>query len=156
MNVPSVVLVTGASGGIGKACAEYLAGRGFHVYGTSRRAVEEPAEAGRPVMIRMDITDSQSVAEGVRLVLEREGRLDAVVNNAGALVVGPIEDVPIAEIEKNVQTNCLGAVARLQGGDSPHAGAGGRKDHQRQLGGWRHRSCLRGHLQHGEVRAGRE
>ena len=125
MNAPSVVLVTGASGGIGKACAEYLAGRGFHVYGTSRRAAEKPAEAGRLVMIRMDITDSRSVAEGVRLVREREGRLDAVVNNAGALVVGPIEDVPIAEVEKNVQTNCLGAlrvcqavipVMRAQGG----------------------------------------
>jgi NAD(P)-dependent dehydrogenase (short-subunit alcohol dehydrogenase family) len=114
MNVPSVVLVTGASGGIGKACAEYLAGKGFHVYGTSRRAAETPSPSGRLVMIRMDITDSRSVAEGIRLVHEREGRVDAVVNNAGALVVGPVEDVPIAEVEKNVQTNCLGALRVCQ------------------------------------------
>jgi NAD(P)-dependent dehydrogenase (short-subunit alcohol dehydrogenase family) len=114
MNVPSVVLVTGASGGIGKACAEYLAGKGFRVYGTSRRAPEKPASAERVVMIRMDITDSRSVAEGIRLVHEREGRLDAVVNNAGAGVVGPIEDVPVDEAEKNVQTNCLGALRVCQ------------------------------------------
>ena len=114
MNVPSVVLVTGASGGIGKACAEYLAAKGFHVYGTSRRAAEKPSQAGGLVMIRMDITDSRSVAEGVRLVYEREGRIDAVVNNAGALVVGPLENVPIAEVEKNVQTNCLGALRVCQ------------------------------------------
>jgi NAD(P)-dependent dehydrogenase (short-subunit alcohol dehydrogenase family) len=114
MNVPSVVIVTGASGGIGKACAQYLAGRGFHVYGTSRRAEQEPATTGGLVMIRMDVTDSRSVAEGVRLVQQREGRVDAVVNNAGALVVGPIEDIPIAEVEKSVQTNCLGALRVCQ------------------------------------------
>jgi NAD(P)-dependent dehydrogenase (short-subunit alcohol dehydrogenase family) len=125
MNLPSVVLVTGASGGIGKACAEYLAAKGFHVYGTSRRAAETPSSAGSLVMIRMDVTDSRSVTEGIRLVQQREGRIDAVVNNAGALVVGPIEDVPIEDVERNVQTNCLGAlrvcqavipVMRAQGG----------------------------------------
>jgi short-subunit dehydrogenase len=65
-------------------------------------------------MIRMDITDSRSVTEGIRLVQEREGRIDAVVNNAGDLLVGPIEDIPIAEAEKSVQTNCLGALRVCQ------------------------------------------
>jgi NAD(P)-dependent dehydrogenase (short-subunit alcohol dehydrogenase family) len=114
MRAPAVVVVTGASTGIGKACAEYLAGRGFHVYGTSRRAAEEPAPAGSLVMIRMDITDSRSVTEGIRRVQEHEGRIDAVVNNAGALLVGPIEDIPIGEVEKSVQTNCLGALRVCQ------------------------------------------
>ena len=114
MKVPSVVIVTGASGGIGKACAQYLAGKGYHVYGTSRRAAEEWTATEGLVMIRMDVTDSRSVADGVRRVHDREGRVDAVVNNAGALVVGPLEDIPMAEAEKNVQTNCLGALRVCQ------------------------------------------
>jgi len=105
-----VVMVTGASGGIGKACAEYLGKRGYRVYGTSRGAPEGTADTGSFSMVRMDVTDPASVARAVGLVADREGRIDAVVNNAGYHAVGPLESVPIDEIEKSWRTNCLGAI----------------------------------------------
>ena len=105
-----VVMVTGASGGIGKACAEYLGKRGFRVYGTSRGAAEGITDAGSFSMVRMDVTAPASVAGAVGLVAGREGRIDAVVNNAGYHAVGPLECVPVEEIEKSWRTNCLGAI----------------------------------------------
>ncbi len=114
MRAPAVVLITGASTGIGKACAQYLAARGFRVYGTSRRAAESPALSGAFHMVRMDVTDSASVARCVAAVAEREGRIDVLVNNAGAAMVGPIEDIPIDDAETNVRTNCLGALRVCQ------------------------------------------
>lgn len=77
----SVVLVTGASRGIGRACADELAWRGYRVYGTSR----DPAPAGEIAfrLLRMDAGDDESVNRAVRTVLDAEGRIDALVNNAG-------------------------------------------------------------------------
>jgi NAD(P)-dependent dehydrogenase (short-subunit alcohol dehydrogenase family) len=110
MDIPKVVLITGASTGIGKACAEFLANRGYRVYGTSRRSPESPTPTGTYTMIRMDITDTGSVQRGVDVVAQREGRIDAVFNNAGAHLVGPIEDISIEEAERNLQTNFFGAL----------------------------------------------
>ena len=110
MDVPRVVLITGASTGIGKACAEYLGEKGYRVYGTSRRSPESPTPARAFTMIRMDVTDTASVQRGMDLIMEREGRIDAVFNNAGTHVVGPIEDISIEEAETNVQTNFFGAL----------------------------------------------
>ena len=77
-----VALVTGASSGIGEAAARALVGAGFTVYGTSRRAT--PGETrGDVVFLPLDVTDDESVAEAVREVLERSGRIDVLVNNAG-------------------------------------------------------------------------
>jgi NAD(P)-dependent dehydrogenase (short-subunit alcohol dehydrogenase family) len=81
-----VVLVTGASSGIGLACATHLAGRGYRVYGTSRRA--GTGRAGTVAMLVADVSDDHSVERAVAAVLEREGRLDIVVNNAGMGIAG--------------------------------------------------------------------
>ena len=105
-----VVMVTGASGGIGKACAEHLGKRGFRVYGTSRGAADGISKAGSFSMVRMDVTDPASVAGAVGLVAGREGRVDAVINNAGYHAVGPLECMSLDEIEKSWKTNCLGAI----------------------------------------------
>jgi len=124
MPAAKVVIVTGASGGIGKACAAYLGAHGYNVYGTSRSAGDEIEESGAFPMVRMDVTDPESVARGIGIVMQREGRLDAVVNNAGLHVVGPVECVSIGDIERCWRTNCLGAmlvcrevlpIMRLQG-----------------------------------------
>lgn len=111
MSGSKVVLITGASSGIGKACAEYLARRGYRVYGTSRRASPEVGlvPAGF-TLIRMDVRDDESVAQGIRLIMEREGRLDVVVNNAGITMVGPIEDFTLDEAKSLFETNFWGAL----------------------------------------------
>src|SRR3984885_12916258 len=104
-----VVLVTGASSGIGLACATHLAGRGFRVYGTSRRAASASAHLGNVTMLTADVTDDRSVERAVAAVLEREGRLDIVVNNAGMGIAGPVENTSIEEAKRQLDVNFFGA-----------------------------------------------
>jgi NAD(P)-dependent dehydrogenase (short-subunit alcohol dehydrogenase family) len=107
-----VVLITGASSGIGLACGKHLAERGFRVYGTSRRG-----EAGTPAplpqamtMIPMDVTSEPSVNDAVREVASREGRLDIVVNNAGFGYAGPVEFSTAEEARRQFDVNVFGVL----------------------------------------------
>jgi NAD(P)-dependent dehydrogenase (short-subunit alcohol dehydrogenase family) len=102
-----VVLVTGASSGIGLACATLLAGRGFRVYGTLRRAATGPV--GNVTMLTADVTNDQSVDQVVAEVLDRERRLDIVVNNAGMGIAGPVENTSIEEAKSQLEVNFFGA-----------------------------------------------
>ncbi|REK07438.1 MAG: SDR family NAD(P)-dependent oxidoreductase [Planctomycetota bacterium] len=103
-----VVLVTGASSGIGQACALHLAERGFRVFGTSRQV---SGEAEGPLeRVPMDVDDDASVDSGVAAVLEKAGRLDAVINNAGYSLAGPVEDTTIAEAKAQLETNFFGVL----------------------------------------------
>jgi NAD(P)-dependent dehydrogenase (short-subunit alcohol dehydrogenase family) len=101
-----VVLVTGASSGIGLACARYLGERGFRVYGISRR----PAPS-TPVVTSLiaDVTDGRSVERAIAAVVAREGRLDIVVNNAGMGIAGAVEDTSIEDARRQLDVNLLGA-----------------------------------------------
>jgi NAD(P)-dependent dehydrogenase (short-subunit alcohol dehydrogenase family) len=101
-----IVLVTGASSGIGRACAEYLAARGYRVYGASRRA-----EAGALVeAVRMDVRDDASVRDAVAAVIAREGRIDVVVNNAGIALAGAVEDTSLEEARQQFEVNFFGVL----------------------------------------------
>lgn len=105
----SVVLITGASSGIGKACAEYLARKGYQVFGTSRHAPQNPEMSPTGLtLFRMDVNDDRSVQEGVAFVLQRAGRLDAVVNNAGFGIAGSVEDTSVEEAKAQLETNFFG------------------------------------------------
>jgi NAD(P)-dependent dehydrogenase (short-subunit alcohol dehydrogenase family) len=107
--IPRVVLVTGASSGIGLACATHLAGRGFRVYGTSRRAAAGSAALGDVVMLTADVTDNASVEQAVATVLDLEGRLDIVVNNAGMGIAGPVENTSTEQAKGQFEVNFFGA-----------------------------------------------
>ena len=110
-----VILITGASSGIGQACAEYLARRGYCVYGTSRHANPEGSrEPSGFTLIQMDVTDDASVARGVDLVVSREGRLDVAVNNAGIVMAGPIEDFTLDKARSQFETNFFGVLRVCQ------------------------------------------
>jgi NAD(P)-dependent dehydrogenase (short-subunit alcohol dehydrogenase family) len=102
-----VVLVTGASSGIGLSCAAHLAERGFRVYGTSRRPAAGPES--RVTMLTADVTDDHSVEHLVGTVLDREQRLDIVVNNAGMALAGPVEKTSIEEAKRQLEVNFFGA-----------------------------------------------
>jgi NAD(P)-dependent dehydrogenase (short-subunit alcohol dehydrogenase family) len=112
-----VVLITGASSGIGRACALYLGQRGFQVYGTSRRIPPQPAEdilsdaARLPsvTMLAMDVTDDRSVEAAVAAVIDKEGRLDVLVNNAGSGFAGAVEETSIADAKEQFEVNFFGA-----------------------------------------------
>ena len=92
-----VVLITGASAGIGKATAVLLAERGYKVYGAARRIerMEELKSLGIETL-SMDVSDDESMVKGVKYIVEKEGRLDILINNAGFGFYGAIEDVAIS------------------------------------------------------------
>ena len=131
-----VVLITGASAGFGRACADHLAARGYRVYGTSRRARFEDAEAAAtgPTLLPMDVRDDESVRKAIDFVVGREGRLDVVVNNAGVGLAGAIEDTSVAEAQALFDTNFFGVhrVCRRRGASDP-ARPGRRADREHQL-----------------------
>jgi len=112
---PRVVLITGASSGIGKACAAHLYAQAYRVYGTSRNAdaVSERSsreKGGFPLLelIPMNVNSEESVNRVVEHIVNREGRLDVVVNCAGYGLAGAAEDTPVEEARAQMETNFLG------------------------------------------------
>jgi NAD(P)-dependent dehydrogenase (short-subunit alcohol dehydrogenase family) len=104
---PRVVLITGASSGIGKICAEHLQGRGFRVYGASRTA---PSSDSDYQHIRVDVNDDASVTAGVDAIVAREGRIDVVINCAGFGIAGSVEDTSLDEAKAQFETNFFGVL----------------------------------------------
>ena len=105
-----VVLITGASAGIGLACADLLHQQGWKVFGASRRG--NSPEGWSP--LTMDVDRDASVEAGVRSVAEGEGRLGAVVACAGWGLAGAVEDTPIDQAKAQFETNFWGAVRVVQ------------------------------------------
>jgi len=103
-----VVLITGASSGIGRICAETLDAQGYRVYGTSRKPPDEVACGFR--LLQMDINDSESVAAGVQTILDETGRIDVAVNNAGFGYGGAVEDTSIDEAKAIFEANFFGVL----------------------------------------------
>lgn len=106
-----VVLITGASSGLGLATAQWLSARGHRVYGTSRRP-DAMAGAGWP-MLSLDVGSDASVRACVAAVEAREGRVDALVNNAGHAFVGAIEETDIEAARNQFEINCFGALRMM-------------------------------------------
>jgi NAD(P)-dependent dehydrogenase (short-subunit alcohol dehydrogenase family) len=103
------VLITGCSTGFGRATAVELTKRGHEVLATARRP-ETLDDLDVSEKLRLDVDDDASVAEAV----SNAGRVDALVNNAGFGITGPIEHVPLNEFRRMFETNVLGAVRMTQ------------------------------------------
>lgn len=101
-----VILVTGGSSGIGRAICSRLAAAGHTVYGTSRDPRQQPPDFA---LIAMDLGDEGSVERAVSHVLEADGRIDVLVNNAGVGIQGATEDLTSAQAAAVLDTNVLGA-----------------------------------------------
>jgi NAD(P)-dependent dehydrogenase (short-subunit alcohol dehydrogenase family) len=120
---PSVV-ITGASTGIGKACALHLARRGWRVFAGVRRDADgaalsqalQPAGPGALAPVRLDVTDGASIAAAAAQVAGALGDapLHGLVNNAGIVVAGPLEYVPIDELQRVFAINVTGQIAVTQ------------------------------------------
>jgi NAD(P)-dependent dehydrogenase (short-subunit alcohol dehydrogenase family) len=113
----SVVLVTGASRGFGRLIALRCAREGDTVYASMRdtsggEALEKiAANAGLDLrVVELDVTDQASIDDAIRTIITEQGRLDAVVNNAGIGNVGAFEDAYVDEIERIFDTNFYGAM----------------------------------------------
>jgi NAD(P)-dependent dehydrogenase (short-subunit alcohol dehydrogenase family) len=109
VNTDQVALVTGASSGIGKAAAHELLDAGFTVYGTSRHAAAGEERDG-VVFLPVDVTDDHSVDAAVRDVLDRSGRIDVLVNNAGLGIAGAAEESSVEQAQALFDTNLFGAM----------------------------------------------
>ena len=111
--MPQVILLTGASSGIGYDTAKDLAAAGHTVYGAARRV--EKLEELRPfgiIPLQLDITDEDSIKKAVETIITKQGRIDALVNNAGYGSYGAIEDVTLDEARNQFEVNLFG-LARL-------------------------------------------
>ena len=111
----TVALVTGASSGIGEATALALAASGAAVAVAARRRDRLEDLAGRirgaggeVQIVEVDITDEVAARSAVEATVERFGRLDTVVANAGVILLGPVQDAPIAEWQRMVDVNVMG------------------------------------------------
>ena len=116
LEMSRVALITGASSGIGRATAELMAKRGWQVAATSRDASSLgswAAERGIEA-IELDVTDAASVAAAVARAIDRFGRIDVLVNNAGYGVFGPLEGATREEIEEQLRTNLLGPIELIR------------------------------------------
>ncbi len=112
------VLITGASTGIGEACALWLACRGYQVFAGVRKEADAAAlrqkSQGRLRPVLLDVADEASIQEAARWVGSQTPRLDGLVNNAGIAVAGPLEFLPIVELRRVLEVNVVGQVAVTQ------------------------------------------
>jgi NAD(P)-dependent dehydrogenase (short-subunit alcohol dehydrogenase family) len=110
------VLITGAAGGVGTALTRALAAAGWRVFATARSPESLGSSGGEVVPVQLDITDEDSVRRAAALVAERVGDegLAGLVNNAGVIVQGPLELVPVHALRRQFEVNVIGQIAVTQ------------------------------------------
>lgn len=110
-----VIIVTGASSGIGNSVATLMAKRGNLVYGTCRDPASHQKSADEFFeMLRMDVRDDNSVASAIGEVMERERRIDVLVCSAGSGTSGSIEETSIEEARSLLETNYFGTIRSVR------------------------------------------
>ncbi|MBQ0004027.1 MAG: SDR family NAD(P)-dependent oxidoreductase [Treponema sp.] len=108
-NKPLIILITGASSGIGLDTALSFLNRGAVVYGAARRVeLLKPLEDKGGYGIFCDVTDAASILNCVNKIIKREGRIDILINNAGFGLGGSVEEVPLEEAKKQFDVNVFG------------------------------------------------
>ncbi len=108
-----VIIVTGASSGIGYDASVQLASQGHKVYAAARRVeLMEPLREHGIVPLKVDVTDEASMQACVKAVLDGEGRIDVLVNNAGYGYFGAVENVTMEEARRQLEVNVFG-LARM-------------------------------------------
>jgi NAD(P)-dependent dehydrogenase (short-subunit alcohol dehydrogenase family) len=114
------ILITGASTGIGKECALRLARAGFHVFAGVRRQIDadslQTLGGGNVTPVMMDITRAEQIAEAAKFIEKQTNGcgLRGLVNNAGIVVAGPIEILPIEQLRRQLEVNIIAQVAVTQ------------------------------------------
>jgi NAD(P)-dependent dehydrogenase (short-subunit alcohol dehydrogenase family) len=106
-----VILITGVSSGIGKSCAEFLSQKYDKVYGTSRR---EPVGTEKYKVLQMDVRDPDAVQRVIKTIVEKEGRINVLINNAGIGHGGAIENYSEEEMNMEISVNFFGKVRMIK------------------------------------------
>ena len=110
--IPKVALVTGTSSGFGQATAALLTAQGFQVFGTSRAPLDRPA--GSYEVLPLDVRSEASVQACVQTILQRTGRIDLLVNNAGFAQGGALEENSLEDARAQFETNVFGVLRMLK------------------------------------------
>jgi NAD(P)-dependent dehydrogenase (short-subunit alcohol dehydrogenase family) len=110
------VLITGASSGLGRATAKYFHAHGWNVVATMRDPDQESelTQLSGVLVTRLDVQDEESIQHAVALGLQRFGRIDALVNNAGYGAYGPLEATSMAKVRRQFDVNVLGLLATIK------------------------------------------
>lgn len=108
-SMPRTIIITGTSTGIGLSLAEYFGKQGHRVYGLSRKTVENPYFT----TISTDVTDKNAIDNAIQQILEKENRIDLLINNAGMGMVGAVEDATKEDITRLFNLNLIGAVQMM-------------------------------------------
>ncbi len=110
-----VILITGASSGMGKETAKKLIQQGHHVYTVARRIDQmQDLKALGGFPLQMDVTNEANIDEVVNTIIQKEGKIDVLWNNAGYGLYGSVEDVPLSEARKEMEVNLFGLAAVTQ------------------------------------------
>lgn len=114
-----IILITGASSGLGKKTSDYLANKGHVVIGTSRNAQLPDTlpflnQSKEPTMVQMDITNDQSIEKVIDFIQNKFQRIDVLINNAGKGISGPVEESDIRKAQNLFATNFFGMLNLTQ------------------------------------------
>ena len=108
-----VVLITGASSGLGLTTALHFHQRGYRVFGTSRNP--ESYQNYHPFpFLTLDNSKPETMTQCITQLLEEAGRLDILINNAGVGITGPVEEIELAAIRQHFEVNCFGPLYLIQ------------------------------------------
>ncbi len=113
MSNQKVVLITGASSGVGQATARLLSQKDYQVFGTSRNP-SNAEQIPNVEMLVLNVRDDDSVLACVKTVSDRVGRLDVLVNNAGYILAGALEELSLDEAKAQFETNFFGMVRMVK------------------------------------------
>lgn len=103
-----IVLITGASTGIGKAIGNYLSQNGFTIIGTSRNP--EQYSNSFFELVQLDVKSVSSINNAVQKIIAKHQKIDILINNAGAGITGPMEELDTQEMKNNFDTNFFGPI----------------------------------------------
>src|ERR1700690_4331760 len=113
MSAAKTVLITGSSTGIGRATAELFQTRGWQVVATMRNPEvgKDLAALKNVLVLKLDVTDEESIRSAVAAAVDHFGGIDVLVNNAGYGLYGAIEAIPVESLRRQFETNVIGLLA---------------------------------------------
>jgi len=108
-----VILITGASSGLGLTTALYLHDKGYIVFGTSRNPKHYDNKYPF-TFLALENADSKSIQNCIKSILSQAGRLDVLINNAGVGITGPTEEIQLIDVKHHFEVNCFGPLEIIQ------------------------------------------